>query len=126
MAVPPHKLHPDILHWKEGDEIEARNVNISGFFSLLSAIEVGNVNRLYLFKAITDDGLIIVMDKETGQLYKVLFKKFIKKATNISLLNRKIECDIDNSQGYMELMKTFQKAYNELEASDKPKLLDEN
>lgn len=121
--LPPHKLHPDILHWREGDELFARNVKLKGWFSKLMAFETGNLNAAYYFKAITDEGVIVVAEKESGHLHKVKFEKFIKKATNLSFVNRAIEQDLKTSQNYMELMENFQQAYNELEEADKLKQL---
>ncbi len=122
--LPPHKLHPDVLHWREGDEIVARNVKLKGWFSKLMAFENGILNMTYLFKAITNDGYIIIAEKESGNLHKTEFRKFIKKAKNNSFINRAIEQDLDKSKEYMELIDTFQQAYTELQESDKPKLLE--
>jgi hypothetical protein len=122
--IPPHKLHPDVLHWKEGDEILARNVKLKGLFSKIVAFENGKLNIGYLFKAITNDGFIIVAEKENRNLHKIEFARFIRKAKNLSFKNRSIEQDLDHSKEYMELIDTFQNAYKELEESDKPKLLE--
>jgi hypothetical protein len=123
-GIPPHKLHPDVLHWKEGDEIVARNVKLKGWFSKIIAFEDGYLNMTYLFKAVTDDGYIIVEEKESNNLHKVEFRKFIKKANNNSLINRSIKQDLNHSKDYMELIDNFQQAYTDLEESDKPKLLE--
>ena len=74
-------------------------------------------------KAITRDGFIIISEK-TGHLHKVPFKKFIKTAKNLSLINRTIQQDLAHNQDYMELIESFQTAYKELEESDNPKLID--
>tara|TARA_R110002096_G_scaffold420640_2_gene625784 strand:+ start:3833 stop:4222 length:390 start_codon:yes stop_codon:yes gene_type:complete len=122
--IPPHKLHPEILHWQEGDEIKARNVVLNNPLSIIVAFEDGNLNIIYNFKAITRDGFIIISEKETEQLHKVPFKKFIKTAKNLSLINRTIQQDLVHNQDYMELIESFQTAYKELEESDNPKLID--
>ncbi len=119
----PHIWYPEILHWHEGDEIRARNANAKNWFSKLMAFEVGRLNIFYYYKSVTSDGYIIVEEKETGHLHKLIFKKFIRKATNISFKNRSIHSDIDTSKEYMALMEEFQKAYVELQESDNQKLL---
>lgn len=118
MKKAPHLLHPEILHWQTGDEIQTRNLEARGFFRKMSAIEDGKLNLIYIYKGLTREGLIIVEDKESGKLHKTDFRKFIRKAKNISLDNRKIMMDMSESEEYMELMKEFQKAYKELEAHD--------
>ncbi|MEQ9264578.1 MAG: hypothetical protein RLN81_05115 [Balneolaceae bacterium] len=120
---PSHLLYPDILHWKEGDEIKARNANITGPFSKLMAFETGKLNLIYLYKGLTDDGFIIVEEKDNGQLHKVNFRRFLKHAKNISFKNRAIEQDLDQSKNYMELIDEFQKAYTELQDGDKDQKL---
>ncbi len=122
--IPPHKLHPEILHWQEGDEIKARNVTLNNPLSLLAAFENGNLNKIYIFKAITRDGFIIISENNTGRLHKVPFRKFIKTAKNLSLINRVIQQELVHNQDYMELIESFQTAYKELEESDNPKLID--
>jgi len=119
----PHTWYPEILHWKEGDEIKARNANAKSWFSKIMAFEVGKLNIFYYYKGVTSDGFIIVEEKETGHLHKLLFKKFIRKATNLSYKNRTINSDIDTSKEYMALMDEFQKAYLELQEADNQKLL---
>lgn len=116
--LPPHKINSELLHWREGDEIIARNIKITGLVSLLTALETDNLNSHYYFKSFTKDGHIIVANKESGNLEKVRLKKFLKHAQNISLKNRALKSDIENSEEYMELMEEFQKAFNELQESD--------
>lgn len=119
----PHTWYPEILHWQEGDEIKARNANAKNWFSKLMAFEVGKLNIFYFYKGVTSDGYIIVEEKETGHLHKLVFKKFIKNAANLSYKNRTINLDINHSKDYMVLMEEFQKAYLELQEGDNQKLL---
>lgn len=117
--LPPHKIHPDVLHWQEGDELVYMSVIMNGPIVIdIDAYGDTNKKRGY-FKSLTPDGHIIVEEKETGNLDKYDFKKFMKAAKNISFQNRSFSMEIDESKEYMELMKEFQKAYNELQASDK-------
>lgn len=118
-----HLLYPDVLHWKEGDEIKARNANAKSPFSKLMAFETGKLNIMYLYKGLTDNGFIIVEEKESGHLHKIEFRRFLKHATNLSFKNRSIEQDLDQSKDYMELVDEFQKAYNELQDGDKDQKL---
>ena len=116
--IPPHKINSELLHWREGDEIIARNLKITGLISFITAWETDKLKSHYYFKSFTKDGHIIVADKGTGNLEKVRLRKFLKHAKNASLQNRKLENDIEDSEEYMELINQFQKAFGELEESD--------
>lgn len=128
----PHVWYPEILHWKEGDEIRSFDYgeieNNNYIQNLMLRID-GIIDKdaiptnVYLYKGITDRGFIIIAEKDSGRLYKIQFKKFIKNAINLSLRDRSIEQDLKSSKEYMELINTFQKAYHELEESDKTKNL---
>ncbi|MEQ8578378.1 MAG: hypothetical protein RIC57_07995 [Balneola sp.] len=125
---PPHKIHPEVLHWKENDEIE--NIDFqkmerkSKFNTVVMRIDGVTPMTIYLYKSLTNDGFIIVEEKETQHLHKIEFERFVEQCNNLSLKSRWIEQDLDHSKEYMELIESFQKAYSELEESDKPKLLD--
>ncbi len=122
----PHTWYSEILHWKEGDTIVARNVRVKNWFSLVIAFEDSNLNLNYLYKSITRDGFIIIEEKDTGELHRVRFDTFIKHAKNISFNNRYIASEIDGSKEYMMLVEEFQTAYKDLEEKDNPKLLDQH
>ncbi|MCR9133186.1 MAG: hypothetical protein NXI08_11445 [bacterium] len=120
----PHLQHPEILHWKEGDIIRARNVKAKGIFSKLNALETGALTRNYEYKGITSDGFIIVEDEADKEIHKTDLQFFLKKAENLSLKNRTILTELDTSSEYMELIAEFQKAYMELsDQSEESKLL---
>ncbi len=122
---PPHTWYPDILHWKEGDEIYC--------WGIISALGIGNfswanyhkyVDSLsgtakgtFHFKSVDKEGNIFLEDKE-GNLVQFEFWRLIKKARNESLKSRRIEGQVKQSEEYMELMKEFQTAFNELQESD--------
>ncbi|MEO9884737.1 MAG: hypothetical protein ABJR05_13580 [Balneola sp.] len=126
--TPPHKLHPEILHWREGDEIE--NIDFqkmshkNKFRTVVMRIDGVIPMTTYLYKSLTSDGFIIVEDKESKHLQKIPFGKFLKKANNMSLKSRWVEQELKDSKEYMELIDNFQQAYIELEESDKSKLLE--
>lgn len=123
-AKAPHLLHPEILHWKEGDIIRARNVKAKGIFSKLNALETGTFTRNYVYKGITSDGFIIVEDEADKEIHKTDLQSFLKKAENLSLKNRTILTELNTSSDYMELIAEFQKAYLELsDQSEESKLL---
>ena len=122
--LPPHKIHPEVLHWKEGDELVYMVVVLNGPFEInLDSYEEKNKKHGF-YKSLTSEGYIIVEEKESGNLSKYEFRKFIKAAKNISFQNRVISLEIKESKNYMELIETFQRAYKELEESDKPKLIE--
>lgn len=122
--LPPHKIHPDVLHWKEGDELVYMNVVLNGPFEIdIDSYEEKN-KKYGFYKILTSEGYIIIEEKESGNLSKYEFRKFIKAAKNISFQNRIISLEIKESNNYMELIESFQKAYTELQESDNPKLLE--
>ncbi len=123
-GAPPHTWYPEILHWKEGDEVRARNVANKGPLSTIILFEEGELNVVYLYKGVTNDGFIVIEEKDTGHLHKVLFQKFIRKAENLTLKNRSINHLLNESKEYMELITEFQSAFSELSDSDRPKLLE--
>lgn len=47
--LPPHKIDSKLLHWREGDEIIARNLKITGLVSLLIALENDGLKKTLLF-----------------------------------------------------------------------------
>lgn len=129
---PPHTWYPDILHWREGDAIRCIDygeVEYNNYIQNLMLRIDGMIDEdavpmnVYLYKGITDRGFIIIAEKDSGRLHKIEFKKFIKNAINLSLRNRSIEEDLSYSKEYMELIDSFQKAYNELQESDEAKKL---
>lgn len=126
-ALAPHIVHPKILHWKEGDEIVTIDYGkLAGknrFHKLTMHLDWVTPKTTYFYKSITQDGFIIIKEKETEQLHKIDFIEFIKQAKNISFQNRSIENDLEQSNEYMELIGEFQKTFTELVASDKKKLL---
>lgn len=129
---PPHSWYPEILHWEVGDEIRSIDYekleNLSFVEKLMLRIdsffekEVIPIN-FYLYKGLTENGFIIVVQKESKRLFKISFQNFIKDAINLSFQERSIRQELNKSKEYMDLIKNFQKAYLELEDSDKTKHL---
>jgi len=122
---PPHTWYPDILHWKEGDEIYCWGI-MSAFglmnFSMANYHKYVDSNSAkakgtFYFKSVDENGNIFLKD-EKGNIVQFEFWRFIKKARNESLKSRKIEKQVKESEEYMELMDEFQKAFNELQESD--------
>ena len=122
----PHLWCSEILDWREGDELFARNAKAKNWFSKLMAFEDGKLNISYYYKGITKDGFILIEEKDSGHMHKLEFYTFIKRAKNMSYNNRSVYSEIEHSKEYMILIDEFQKAYLELEETDKPKLLTED
>ena len=79
----------------------------------------------FIYKSVDENGSIYVTDPD-GHLVQFEFWRFNKVSTNETLKSRLIEQKQQNSESYMELMKNFQHAFNELqEADDHPKRLGE-
>lgn len=119
----PHKWYPDILHWKKGDEVFCWNI-VYASGKIFSADyhryvnEAGRAKATFYYEGISSNGNIILKDKE-DHFVEFEFYRFIKKARNESLKNRNLSQKIQESSEYMELIEAFQKAFEELEESDK-------
>ena len=133
---PPHTWYPEILRWREGDIIHCWNIakaigyvnvsnrDISIYLSDYST-STGYASAKFKFKSVNESGMIYLEDKN-DHLVEFEFWRFIKCSMNESLKSRKIEDREESSQQYMELMKNFQKAFDELqEADNHPKRLGE-
>lgn len=133
---PPHTWHPDILHWREGDKIFCWNVGKAiGYMKARQADlykYMEGVNHvtpygkgMFNYKSVDEQGNIY-LDYE-GETVTFEFWRFIKVAKNETLESRKLEDRVKNSEKYMELMSTFQHAFDELqEADDHPVRLGES
>jgi hypothetical protein len=129
-GVAPHTWYPEILHWQEGDRINCWNIAQSltgekfdwGTYRKYSG-DSGTGQYIFTFKSVDETGKIYLSDKN-GDLISFHFFKFIKYSRNETLKSRKLEQKVTDSERYMELMKNFQQAFNELqEADNHPKRL---
>ena len=132
----PHTWYPEILHWRPGDKVFCWNIaksigyikaNSSDLYKYMSGVEEftgGFGKATFIYKSVDERGNIYLEhDDETVQFE---FWRFIKSARNETLVSRKLEQDVSESENYMELMKTFQQAFDELQESDNhPKRLGE-
>src|SRR5690554_5890848 len=120
----PHTWYPDILHWREGDKIYCWNI-LSALGGKNSWAEVhryipeggGLVKVHFVFVGVNSEGKIFVMD-EKDNLLEFEFYRFIKKSRNESLVNREIQIRAKGTENYMELMRSFQQAFDELQEED--------
>lgn len=133
-GVAPHIWYPDILHWREGDNLYCWNILSAMGNSKISWPEFhkyapaggGYAKAFFTFEGVDANGKIYVKD-EDGDMLEFEFYRFIKKARNESLKNRMLELKLKGTTDYMELMNTFQKAFNELQEGDNhPKRLGPN
>ena len=134
---PPHTWYPDILHWREDDQVFCWNIakaigymnaNSSDLYKYLhkDGMQTGYGKATFKFKSVDETGKIYLEDGD-GLLVEFEFYKFIKAAKNESLISRKVEQNQRNSKDYMELMDNFQHAFDELQEKDNhPKRLGEN
>ena len=131
---PPHTWYPEILHWREGDKIYCWNISKAFGYTKVKTKDVvkyinpnevvGKVN--FTYKSVDEDGTIYVTDPN-GHLVQFEFWRFIKASSNETLKSRLIEQKQENSNRYMDLMKNFQQAFDEMqEADDHPKRLGDN
>ncbi len=128
----PHTWYPDILHWREGDKTYCWNVlsALGGKHSWAEfhryASQGSSIAKAHFtFIGVDSEGKIFVKN-ESGNLLEFDFYRFIKKAKNESLVNRIIQDRVKGTENYMELMKDFQEAFDELqEADNHPKRLGE-
>lgn len=131
---PPHTWYPEILHWREGDKIfcwniakalgymNAKSKDLYKYMSAAEQMSGGFGKANFFYKSVDESGNIYLeYEDETVQFE---FWRFIKSSENESLKSRNLQDDVKNSKKYMELMSTFQHAFDELqEADEHPKRL---
>lgn len=128
----PHTWYTEILHWQEGDKVFCWNIlsamgnkNFWPEWHKYTDTQGGYTKAMFTYQGVDAKGMIYVKDKD-DHLLTFEFYRFIKKARNESLLNRQLSSKLEDSEEYMELMKTFQQAFDELQESDNhPKRLGE-
>lgn len=123
--TPPHLWYPDILHWREGDELYCwgimsalgmKNFSWATYHKYVD-MHTGAAKGTFYFKSIDKNGNIFVEDTN-GNIEQFEFWRFVKKARNESLNSRQKKNQLEESQEYMELMRTFQQAFDELQEND--------
>ncbi len=131
---PPHTWYPEILRWREGDQIFCWNISKAIGYMKAKSKDIAKymadsgshaiyATAAFKFKSVSEDGMIY-LEFEDGQMEEFEFWRLIKCAENESLKTRKIEEKETDSQKYMELIQNFQHAFNELqEADNHPKRL---
>ena len=131
---PPHTWSPEILHWREGDKIfcwniakalgylNAKSKDLYKYMSATEQMSGGFGKANFFYKSVDETGNIYL--EYEGETVQFEFWRFIKSSENESLKSRNLQDDLKNSKKYMELMSTFQHAFDELqEADDHPKRL---
>lgn len=125
---PPHTWYPEILHWREGDKISCWNIakaigymkgKSKDLYKYMSGAEQmygGFGKGTFLYKSVDESGHIYL--EYEGETVQFEFWRFIKAAENDSLKSRMLEDNVKNSKKYMELMDTFQHAFDELQEAD--------
>lgn len=124
-GVPPHTWYPEILHWREGDRINCWNIAqaLTGekfdwaTYHKYTHATSSTGQHIFAYKSVDAFGRIYLSD-EDGDLVDFHFYKFIKYARNETLKSRTLEQRITDSEQYMELMKDFQQAFDELQEHD--------
>ena len=122
---PPHTYYPDILHWSEGDQIycwsvlgamnsfKAKHADYNKYTDQTSPFG----KAMFTYKGVDESGIVYLED-EDGHLIEFEFYRLIKKARNETLNKRKLQQKLKGSTKYMELMNSFQRAFNELQEAD--------
>ncbi|HLW07471.1 MAG TPA: hypothetical protein VKY45_07895 [Marinilabiliaceae bacterium] len=129
----PHTWYPDILHWREGDKIFCWNIakaigylkaKPQDYSKYSNGVQDVYGKADFVYKSVDGQGNIYLEHDEN--IVQFEFYRLVKVATNESLKSRKLEADMENSEKYMELMHTFQQAFDELQEEDNhPKRLGE-
>lgn len=128
---PPHTWYPEILHWREGDKIYCWNVLMALGNNKHTWAEIhrytpkdgGFAKAHFTFIGVNAEGKVFVKDEQEN-LLEFEFYRFIKKSKNESLANRLVQDRVKGTEKYMELMSTFQHAFDELQEDDEhPKRL---
>ena len=125
---PPHTWYPEILHWRQGDKISCWNIakaigymkgKSKDLYKYMSGAEqvLGGFGKgTFMYKSVDESGHIYLEYED--EIVQFEFWRFIKAAENDSLKSRMLEGDVKNSKRYMELMSTFQHAFDELQEAD--------
>lgn len=124
---PPHTWYPDILHWQEGDSIYCGNIAKAIGYNKANTKALalydgpksafGYPTERFTYKSVDSKGMIYVEDGK-GHLHTFEFWRFIKASDNLSLKSRQVQAQQSDSEQYMELIKNFQQAFNELQEKD--------
>jgi hypothetical protein len=124
---PPHEWYPEILHWKEGDEVNCGNIYKAIGYSKVSTKQMttfsgptspfGYPTERFKYKSVDVNGMIFLEDS-SGHLHRFEFWRFIKVSENLSLRSREVEQGLVNSKSYMQLIQNFQSAFNQLQKED--------
>lgn len=125
---PPHTWYPEILHWREGDKIFCWNIakaigyintkskDLYKYMSAAEQMSGGFGKATFLYKSVDENGNVYL--EYDGETVQFEFWRFIKSSENESLKSRNLQDDVKNSKRYMELMFTFQHAFDELQEAD--------
>ncbi len=133
---PPHTWYPEILHWRKGDRIfcwniakaigymNAKSKDLYKYMTAAEQMSGGFGKASFSYKSVDESGNIYLEYEDHTVQFE--FWRFIKAAENESLKSRNLQDDVKHSEKYMELMSTFQHAFDELqEADEHPKRLGE-
>jgi hypothetical protein len=96
----PHVQYPEILHWQEGDEIEADRF-------------------LFSFIRVTEDGWVYGQNLLDDHKFKEPLWMVMRDGINLSLKDREIDEGLTRSDEYMQLIAAFNDSFNELRERDK-------
>lgn len=98
-ASMPHERYPELLHWREGDSLRGR----LGW---------------YYFISVTADGNVYAWDYLHRHKHKLKLRDVMGGLVNEDLRDREINEELKSSNEYMELLRQFQKAVEELRQRD--------
>jgi MoaA/NifB/PqqE/SkfB family radical SAM enzyme len=90
----PHEIFPEIMHWEKGDRLHDKY----------------NCGREYI--GINKDGTVLIQNY--GDVDVLSIHEIKRDYTNITLLKDRCNPKSDKSDGYMQLLSDFQKAYKEI------------
>jgi len=125
-GIAPHTWYPEILQWKQGDEINVWNIAQAiavgwkfdwGTYNKYAGADSAAGQHIFTFKSVDELGNTYLEDSD-GHLVEFQFYRLIKYARNETLKTRKLEQRLIDSKQYMELMGNFQQAFDELQAAD--------
>ena len=100
----PHEQYPQIMHWQKGDEIRSTENHNRFWFNLIS---------------ITADGMVYGQNRIDDHKFAQRLWVVMRDGINLSLQDRHINEALKQSDGYMELVAEFNRAFAELQERDK-------
>jgi len=105
----PHEQYPEIMHWREGDEIRS-STHSHWFF-------------WFKFISVTEDGTVYGDSILSDHKFRCELWVIMRDGSNLTLNDREISQELQRSNEYIELIKEFNAAFASLQERDNAKAM---